>query len=297
MAKKITITFSELLGMFYKSNEYRDLADTTRSQYMYWLGIAVDHLPKNVRCDKITGALANDVYEKIATQKGTVLANRVLAVCRRVFSFAIRRDMLEVNNPWRKVKTKPEESRRVIWQQKDIVAFLDVAYSDWRTRSVGIIAQMCYEWCQRVGDMRLLTWDTLNFEKGYVKLIQSKRRAQVKIPISNNLLAMLEQQKDALDFQPYVAPFAVGNNNKPYDKFRISQIANQIKNKAGLLPELRLSDLRRSGVTEMVEAGVPMPQIMSVTGHSSPASVSPYIKNSLLSSSKACTLRSVYTGK
>ena len=33
---------------------------------------------------------------------------------------------------------------------------LDAAYGDFSTRNIGLIAHMAYEWCQRVGDMRLL---------------------------------------------------------------------------------------------------------------------------------------------
>jgi len=62
-------------------------------------------------------------------------------------------------------------------------------------------------------------------------------------------------------------------------------------NEAGLSKELRLSDLRRTGVTEMVEAGVGMGQIMSVTGHVNPASVKPYMKNTLKSAELALTTR------
>ena len=59
----------------------------------------------------------------------------------------------------------------------------------------------------------------------------------------------------------------------------------------GLPPELRLSDLRRTGTTEMVEAGVGMAQIMSVTGHANPQSVKPYMKNTLASANYALTER------
>ena len=55
--------------------------------------------------------------------------------------------------------------------------------------------------------------------------------------------------------------------------------------------ELRLMDLRRTGTTEMVEAGVPMGQIMSVTGHANPQSVKPYMKNTYASAENALTLR------
>lgn len=62
-------------------------------------------------------------------------------------------------------------------------------------------------------------------------------------------------------------------------------------NAAGLSKELRLSDLRRTGTTEMVEAGVGMAQIMSVTGHANPQSVKPYMKNTYRSANSALTAR------
>lgn len=288
-------TFDELVDLYKGSNEFRDLQATTQQQYTYWLRLASEALPAGIGHKEITGAIANSAFESIDTGKGTVLANRVLAVCRRLYSYAIRMDVIDTN-PWRKVKTKHEESRRVLWTREQVSSFLDTAYQEWETRSIGLIAQMCYEWCQRVGDMRMLTWDSINFEEQYVKLVQSKRRAQVKVPISDNLFEMLKQQNGALDFQDYVAPNVV-DNMKPYNMYRISGWVNKVKKKAGLPDELRLADLRRTGTTEMVEAGVPMPQIMAVTGHSTPASVMPYMKNSLTSATEACTLRSAHTGK
>jgi integrase len=62
--------------------------------------------------------------------------------------------------------------------------------------------------------------------------------------------------------------------------------------KAAQLPEdLRLSDLRRTGTTEMVQAGVGIGQIMSVTGHANPQSVKPYMKHTYDSANYALTKR------
>ena len=58
--------------------------------------------------------------------------------------------------------------------------------------------------------------------------------------------------------------------------------------------ELRLMDLRRTGTTEMVEAGVSMGQIMSVTGHANPQSVKPYMKNTYASAENALTIRKTH---
>jgi integrase len=63
---------------------------------------------------------------------------------------------------------------------------------------------------------------------------------------------------------------------------------------AKLPSDLRMMDLRRTGTTEMVEAGVPMGQIMSVTGHANPQSVKPYMKNTYESANNALTLRKTH---
>ena len=60
---------------------------------------------------------------------------------------------------------------------------------------------------------------------------------------------------------------------------------------AGLSNELRLSDLRRTGTVEMVDAGVSMGNIMSVTGHANPQSVKPYMKNTFTSANLALQAR------
>ena len=67
-------------------------------------------------------------------------------------------------------------------------------------------------------------------------------------------------------------------------------------NEAGLSKELRLADLRRTGTTEMVDAGVSMGNIMSVTGHANPQSVKPYMKNTLTSAKLALNTRNNLTG-
>ena len=72
---------------------------------------------------------------------------------------------------------------------------------------------------------------------------------------------------------------------------RLSRHAREAITLAGLPNALRIADLRRTGTTEMVEAGVTMGQIMAVTGHASPNSVKPYMKNTYTSAESALTAR------
>jgi integrase len=196
-------------------------------------------------------------------------------------------------NPFAKIKRKQQKQRKKVWEHRDVVKFLDVAYSDFEYRNIGLIVHMAYEWCQRLGDMRMLHWDNLDLKKQQLYLEQSKRRSEVFLPISDNLCAMLLEQKSDFGFQEWVAPHPQPRNGRfqPYAMERLSKVGRKVMRLAKLSEELRLMDLRRTGVTQMVDKGVPLPQIMAVTGHTHVASVKPYMKHTFDSANNALTLR------
>jgi len=225
-------------------------------------------------------------------ERGIQLANHVLSSSRILFNHGMHMEMILVN-PFLAVKKRPVSVRRTVWSRKQVQAFLDSAYGDFSTRNVGLIAQMAYEWCQRLGDMRLLTWDAVDLSSSRVYIKQSKRKAEVFLPISQQLTEMLIEQESDFGFQIYIAPMTepIRGVYKPYTINRLPKVARRIMRNAGLPDELRLSDLRRTGTTEMVEAGVSMGNIMSVTGHANPQSVKPYMKNTFASADLALTSR------
>ena len=273
----------------------------SQDQYRYWLRVLcdtafVDRSVGQLKYRQLTTPQAQMIYDTLS-DRGITFANRITGVTRKMFNYAKKYGIVD-NNPWSSIQTLTPKPRKVMWQPQDIQRFLEIAYSRFETRSVGLIAQMAYEWAQRIGDMRLLTWDSIDFENKVLNLEQSKRRAVVHLPISDDLMYMLNQQNGEFDWQPYVAP---NLNSKdvdgynPYNIYNISRVAKRILSEAGLNEELRLSDLRRTATTEMVEAGVGIVQIMQVTGHQSPQSVTPYMKNTLTGATNALTLRSAHT--
>ncbi len=210
----------------------------------------------------------------------------------KLYNFGIQLGYTDLN-PFSKVSKRSAKPRKVVWTREHINLFLDTAYSRFKWRSVGLIVQMAYEWCQRLGDMANLTWDMYDPETRVLYLEQSKRRAKVELPTTDELHEMLMQQKADVDFQSYVAPRCMERRilSRPYDKYALSYVAREIIKAAGLPDELQIMDMRRTGTMEMVEAGVSLPQIMSITGHANPQSVKPYMKNTLTSARKAATLR------
>ena len=290
----------DLLKEYYLSFEYNNLREETKAQYKYFLGIVsstcvVDGKELgSYKLSNLTTKLAKLSYNKWC-ERGVSFANHLMSVIRVLLNYGINMEHC-VMNPFSNIKKRVVANRKVVWTKEDIIRFLDIAYSDFKTRNIGLIAQMAYEWCQRIGDMRLLSFDSIDFDNAVLHLQQSKRRARVELPISDNLFSMLQQQREEFGFQQYVAPYykTMGGMFIPYSLQRLSVVGKKIMQKAGLPNNLWLMDFRRTGTTEMVEAGVSMGQIMSVTGHANPSSVKPYMKNTLASADSALSARKEY---
>ncbi len=283
-------TVTDLVNKYYSSNDFSMLRERSQRDYKYFLNILVEEFG-DVRYDKLTSKQAKHAYEQWV-KRGITLANHVCTVSSLVYRYGIDMEYALVN-PFATIKRKTPPQRKVVWTEDHVRQFLDRSYGLWGSRSLGLIVHMAYDWCQRLGDMRLLQWDNIDFDGRKLNLEQSKRRAEVCLPIGDDLYDMLVQQHEDFGFQDYVAPRVFPHRGKyhPYSMERLSKAGRAVMRSIGLPEELRLMDLRRTGTTQMVEAGVPMGQIMSVTGHSNPQSVKPYMKNTYASANSALTAR------
>ena len=292
---------SSLIDEYYLSFDFKSLRDETKVQYQYFLGVVLDtkigdaQKLGSINFSDITTKMAKVSYEQWC-ERGIHLANHVMSVARVVYNYGIHMEHCTIN-PFSSIKRRTPIARKVVWSRNDVKAYLDVAYSDFYTRSLGLIVHMAYEWCQRLGDMRVIKWSNLDLVEKKMHIQQSKRRAEVFLPIEDGLCKMLVQQEQDFGFQEYVAPRPRPRRgiHLPYTITKLPVEGRKIMDSAGLSKELRLSDLRRTGTTEMVDAGVSMGNIMSVTGHTNPQSVKPYMKNTFASANLALSTRKKLT--
>ena len=293
---KHTCTLEELCNFYRNSDVYRRLSSSSQKDYDNHLSATLitpveGKMLREYRCKNLKVRHMQQAYDQWL-QVGTRTANYRRSVLSAAWKHAMRHDVL-IHNPISLVHTVSEKPRRVHWTREQVSIFLDTAYSDFRWRSIGLIVQMAYDWGQRVGDVRLLTWDSLDLNQCRMDLTQSKRNAEVHLPISQGLCSMLRQQKEEFGFQQYVAPRVKPRAGAytPYDKEEISLYINKILDEANLPKELTAMDLRRTAVTEMMEGGVDLAGIMQVTGHQNTASVKPYMVNTYSGASKALAAR------
>ncbi len=243
------------------------------------------------RCTNIKVRHLIQAYD-IWLKTGIRTANYRKSVLSAAWKYSMRQDVM-IHNPVALVPTKASKQRRVYWSRDQIKTFLEVGYSDFRWRSISLIVHMAYDWGQRVGDMRVLTWDCLDLDQCRIDLTQSKRNADVHLPISKNLCNMLRNHKEEFGFQKYVAPKINIDRGliRAYAETEIAPVINDIQVEANLPTELNAQDLRRTAVTEMMEAGVDAVGLMQVTGHQNITSLKPYMVNTFSGASKALAAR------
>ena len=245
----------------------------------------------NYRCTNIKVRHLTQAYEHWL-KTGIRTANYRKSVLSAAWKYAMRHDVM-THNPISLVQARSGQPRRVLWSKQQVKSFLETGYSDFRWRSITLICHMAYDWGQRIGDMRVVTWDAVDLDQCRLDLTQSKRNAEIHLPISAGLCSMLRQQKEDFGFQEYVAPRVKPRAGAytPYDKKEIHEYINEILDEANLPRHLTAMDLRRTAVTEMMEGGVDLANIMQVTGHKNIGSVKPYMVNTFSGASKALASR------
>ena len=293
---KNTSKLEVIVDFYLHSNDFLNLSAKSQKDYAKHLDVVLNtkvegKLLRNYTVRSIKSRHTNQAYEQWLVS-GVRTANYRKAVLSKAWKCSMRLDVMD-NDPVRLIKTKNTKPRKVKWTRDQVVSFLDTAYGNFKWRSIGLIVHMAYEWAQRVGDMRTLTWDNINFNEQRVDLTQSKRGADVHLPIPDDLLSMLRKQSQDFGFQDYVAPKTtpVAGAYVPYAVDHIDDAINEVKEAARLPKKLTAMDLRRTAITEMVEAGVETLELMQVTGHVNPDSVKPYLVNTFSGASNALNKR------
>jgi integrase len=286
----------EVIGYYIKSDTFCKLGSASQKDYYDCLMVINDDIGAT-SMKRLSVSLMQQCYN-LWLKRGTYRANKIASIMSILINWA-KKNGISMENPMPLIDKTPNPQRKVMWEPEQVNQFLTTAYSEWRWRSIGLIVQMAYEWGQRVGDMRMLTWAAINFDKRRCDLEQSKRGAEVHLPISDPLMHVLKQQHETFGFQVLVTPQVQPSDGayKPYSKEMLHVHVNAILEAAGLPQHLTAMDMRRTAITEMVEAGVDITQIKQVSGHTNINSLTPYIKHTYTGASEALAQRQAFKDK
>ena len=258
-------------------------SDKTRTQYRYQLSrlcdlegvseISLEEL-NTAKCQAIYWQLLNSVK---GDGDGTRFANYTLQIVTRVWNVLMRYDLL-IRNPWQFVERAKPEPRNTVWSSKDFRLFLETSFAEPKWRNIGLLVRINVELGQRIEDIRLAKWENFDLEdRLYRREIIEKTKERIPgIPLSDNLVKMLEQQKEVYDFQEWVVPHPF--TLVPYKEGQISKGFRCIMSSADLPSRLQLRDIRRTVLTDLANSGATDTEIMAYSGHKNRESLNPYVR-------------------
>ncbi|MCH7775751.1 MAG: tyrosine-type recombinase/integrase [Gemmatimonadetes bacterium] len=258
-ARRIALgSLGDLIGQYKQAPEYTSLRETTRHQYLIYLGI----LSETWGTQPIASIERKHILrlrDKYAETPGK--ANHLIIVLRIVLTFAMDRDYRRDNPAMgiKKLKTGPGHSP---WPDEAIEAFLAAA-----SPMMALALKLGLYTGQREGDVVAMTWHDYDGER--IHVVQGKTGTKLSIPVHSAL-------KEALDAQERVSPIILTTETgRPFTCPNFRRHFWKAMKAAGLYG-LTFHGLRYTAATRLAEAGCSNKQIAAVTGHKSLAMIEKY---------------------
>lgn len=282
----VKIDDESVLGLikFYKTTqEWLKLAENSQTFYDLQLRTATDidfNFSKitfgQQKAKSVTATQADKLFTQIQKEYSDHRAAHVVKVLRKVYNVGFRHDKVPAN-PFSNMKIPGLPTRKILWEPEQVFKLIETA-DEMGYPSLGTLTLLTYDLCARPGDMRQLTW--ANYHKGNFGYVQEKTKTDMGVAASPRLVQRLKElhQYDAMDLEREGCIAICETTGKPYSKDLLVKYFARVRKASGVPSHLQLRDLRRTGATEMAEAGCTEDELRAVTGHQSREILATYVR-------------------
>ena len=222
------------------------------------------YVPKDWRRTNAADILRRDIRDLLDSLVGRtpILANRVLALLRKVYNFALSRDLVEVNPCHGIERPAPERQRdrvltpneiRALWQALNDVDMTTAA-----------LYRLHLLTAQRGGELRSMAWRDVDLEAAWwtIPTEQSKNKLAHRVPLSPAALTLLrELQSRAREGNPWVfrTPSRSGHRTTAHKcTVRVRKVSA-----VDFVPH----DLRRTAASHMTSLGISRLVVAKILNH------------------------------
>lgn len=253
--------FPQLVRAWETGQHFKAKKPRTQQGYSYHAGLILDWSAANG--DRPVAGLGRDAIEAfLALYDDRPTTRRHLKiVLKMLLDHAIALGW-RADNPAERIKVAAPESQVTVWE------LADARREAWACALAGqpsIAALILTNWeiGQRITDLRLFRRGAeYTPAEGAFRFWQSKTRAYVTVPVSDDLRGLLDGLAAASPDSLYL--FTDAATGKPWTEQRLGHVFAAIRTN----PALQLRALRHSCVVQQARAGCTVPEIASVTGHS-----------------------------
>jgi integrase len=215
------------------------------------------------------------LLDHLVERGAPIQANRVLALVRKMFNWAISRELVE-GNPCLQVQPPGKEHQRErvlneeelkgVWIACDALDPLHAAYF-----------QLAILTAQRGGEVRTMRWKDVDLETGWwtIPASRAKNGRAHRVPLSPQAVAVLR----GIQMTPAVTPWVFPSPIRPQQPLGKPQVAAQRLMKVSgvtFVPH----DLRRTAASHMTSMGIPRLVVAKILNHIEPGVTRVYDRHS-----------------
>jgi integrase len=242
------------------------------TQRTYRLQLASEIRPAlgRLKVANVTFADIDGVHRSITKRGRPYRANRVLALLSRMFSMAIRWHM-RVDNPCKGIERNTEHKRRR-YLSSDELARLAAALPILRDQQSADIIRLLLLTGARRGETLQARWDDIDL----VARVWNKPGATTKqktihsVPLSEATQRLLADIRDRAPTTEWVFPAADGGPRRDVKEAWAAAC------RAAAIKGARVHDLRHTYASVLASAGLSLPVIGSLLGHTTPTTTARY---------------------
>lgn len=281
-----SVSVKALIEAYFQSPRYAKVSAKTKQNY----NKTIERLEKLKLYDgkSLIQYKANKVTYKTVDYLHVILA-QTLKPATIKFTFSVlsviwenaMRQYLVGANPWLRNQVRVDNQRDITWTKEQI----DKAYQTALDNNYDVLALyilFAYETAQRPwADLRNLKWDNIKgSDTGYViDFVISKTNTHMVLPVSKRL----EEEIDKLvlsranDLSKNFYVFVDKTGQRPTGNAILGTFV-RLKKLAGLPEDLQFRDIRRTALTELVEAGATRDELRSIGGWKSDTVIPRYAR-------------------
>jgi integrase len=207
------------------------------------------------------------LLDGVVDRGSPVMANRLLALLRRMFAFAVERDILGAT-PCVLIKSPAKETPRDrVLSPAEIATFWEGLEKAQMTPKTRLALKLMLVTAQRRDEVISAPWSEFDLSKGVWEIPagRSKNGHAHRVPLSPLACDLLKEAQERGGGSPWLFPSPRGD--KPMDPAAASHAVRNNLSRTGV-DGMTPHDLRRTAASHMTEMGIPRLVVSKVLGHS-----------------------------
>jgi integrase len=251
-------TVASLAEAFLSSKEAMAWRPKTRQEFERILRVEVVPSLGHLKPDEVTRGEVRALVDRLS-DRAPIMANRVFGVTRRLYTWAIGKDLVETSPCLGLSKPGVETQRDRVLSEDEIRAVWSACDAE-----PGIIAdafRLMLVTAQRRGEVLSMRWQDVNGAWWTIPAEVAKNGRSHRVPLSAQALAILERRRERTN-DPWVFPSPT--TDRPIENPQ--KAAERLRARSNV-PDLRLHDFRRTAASLMTGMGISRLTVKKILNH------------------------------